>query len=223
MDVHPERSWYHTSASRITAVAHFFGILSIILLLVWLLHYRGGLDLDSDNPSIILNVHIFLMFFGFIFFAGEAMMVYRTVKADHMAQKFTHMVVHVIAIALGITGIYATFKFHHRSGSTNMYTLHSWIGLGTFILYGFQWIFGFATFWVPRSHDERAAAAPWHVCFGRAILYMAICTALTGIMQIFTLLKLVDSNEAHLLNFTGLSILLFGITVDLAIAFARYA
>ncbi|KAL8150745.1 hypothetical protein V2J09_020553 [Rumex salicifolius] len=222
MDVPMERRWYHRSASRITALAHFFGILSIILLLIWLLHYRGGLSLNSDNPYMILNVHIFFMFFGFIFFVGEAMMVYRTVRADHIAQKFTHMLVHVIAIALGITGIYAAFKFHHRRDLTNMYTLHSWIGLSTFILYGFQWIIGFATFWFDRPMQERQAVAPWHVCFGRALLYMAICTALTGIMQIFTLLKLVDSNEAHLLNFTGLSILLFGITVDLSVAIARY-
>uniref|UniRef100_A0A803LJK2 Cytochrome b561 domain-containing protein n=1 Tax=Chenopodium quinoa TaxID=63459 RepID=A0A803LJK2_CHEQI len=161
-----ERDWYRRRASSITPVAHFFGILSIILLLVWLLHYRGGLSLDSDNPYRILNVHIFLMFFGFIFFAGQ--------------------------------------------------------GLGTFIVYGIQWFFGFVTFWLPRPGATRARLAPWHVCFGRALLYFAICTAETGLMQLFTILKLANSNEGRLINFTGLAILIFGISVDLVIAISRY-
>uniref|UniRef100_A0A803N0K8 Cytochrome b561 domain-containing protein n=1 Tax=Chenopodium quinoa TaxID=63459 RepID=A0A803N0K8_CHEQI len=192
-----EREWYRRRASSITPVAHFFGILSIILLLVWLLHYRGGLGLDSDNPYRILNVHIFLMFFGFIFFAGQA-------------------------ITLGIIGVYAAFKYHYKANVTNMYSLHSWIGLGTFIVYGIQWFFGFVTFWLPRPGATRARLAPWHVCFGRALLYFAICTAETGLMQLFTILKLASSSEGRLINFTGLAILIFGISVDLVIALSHY-
>ncbi|KMT06600.1 hypothetical protein BVRB_7g157680 [Beta vulgaris subsp. vulgaris] len=217
-----DREWYRERATRMTVVAHIFGILALILMLVWLLHYRGGLDLDSDNPYRILNVHPFLMFFGFIFFAGEAMMVYKTVIADTRVQKMIHMMMHVAAITLGIVGIYAAFKYHSKQNLTNMYSLHSWIGLSTFILYGFQWLFGFVTYWVPRPQSTRALFSPWHVCFGRALLYMAICTAETGLMEIFTILKLVDNHEARLINFTGLAILLFGITVDLSVAFARH-
>ncbi|XP_074274945.1 putative transmembrane ascorbate ferrireductase 3 [Silene latifolia] len=217
-----DREWYRQKSSRITVVAHLFGILAIILMLVWLLHYRGGFDLNSDNPARIFNVHPFLMFFGFIFFAGEAMMVYKSVRAVTRVQKITHMMMHVIAMTLGIVGIYAAFKYHNKRNLTNMYSLHSWIGLSTFILYGIQWIFGFATFWVPRPQITRAMFLPWHVCFGRALLYMAICTAETGLMQIFTIMGLVDNREARLINFTGLLILLFGITVDLSIVFGRY-
>ncbi|KAF5194611.1 Cytochrome b561/ferric reductase transmembrane protein family [Thalictrum thalictroides] len=58
--------------SRVTMIAHLFGAMAIILMLVWCLHYRGGIDLDSDsNSDRIFNVHPFLMFFGFIFIAGE--------------------------------------------------------------------------------------------------------------------------------------------------------
>ncbi|GAB2286383.1 hypothetical protein Dimus_020799 [Dionaea muscipula] len=46
------------SASRITVVAHFFGILAIILMLVWLLHFCGDIDLDSDVPAHVFNVDI---------------------------------------------------------------------------------------------------------------------------------------------------------------------
>lgn len=59
-----DREWYRERATRMTVVAHIFGILALILMLVWLLHYRGGLDLDSDNPYRILNVsQYFLLYF----------------------------------------------------------------------------------------------------------------------------------------------------------------
>ena len=91
---------YHVPASRMTIVAHLSGITALILLIAWLLHYRGGLDYESNNPDRVFNVkqslticlisscynfkenheinldlfwqvHPFLMFFGLIFIVGE--------------------------------------------------------------------------------------------------------------------------------------------------------
>lgn len=61
MDVEHHRGRHHRSASGLTVVAHFFGILSTILMLVWLLHYREGLDLDSDDARRVFNVHPLLI------------------------------------------------------------------------------------------------------------------------------------------------------------------
>ena len=58
MDVERDRGRYHSSASGLTVVAHFFGILATILMLVWLLHYREGLDLDSDDARRVFNVRL---------------------------------------------------------------------------------------------------------------------------------------------------------------------
>jgi hypothetical protein len=49
-----------------------------------------------------------------------------------------HMLLHAVAFFLGSVGIYAAFKFHDESGIANLYSLHSWIGLGTICLYGMQ-------------------------------------------------------------------------------------
>ena len=51
------RAIYRQSASRLTVVAHLFGILAFILMLVWLLHYRGGIEYHSDNPDRVFNVN----------------------------------------------------------------------------------------------------------------------------------------------------------------------
>ncbi|KAL5721819.1 ascorbate ferrireductase (transmembrane) [Ranunculus cassubicifolius] len=216
-----ERPRFRPMASRVTVLGHFFGVMAAILMLVWLLHYRGGIDLDSDKNDRVFNVHPFLMYLGFIFVAGEAIMGYRMVPAERRMQKVFHMLMHLIAIVLGIVGIYSVFKYHDRIGLADMYSLHSWIGLGTFCLFGLQWLFGFFTFWLPQATEAtRVAMLPWHIFGGRALLYMAITAALTGLMEKATLMQLQHGNESRLMNFTGLFILLFGISIDLSLSLA---
>ncbi|KAF2305693.1 hypothetical protein GH714_007592 [Hevea brasiliensis] len=139
---------YRRSASRLTIAAHLFGILAFILMLIWLLHYRGGIEYDSDNVDRVFNVHPFMMFCGFIFLVGEA-------------------------ICLGIVGISAVFKFHDMVNTEDVYSLHSWIGIGTFCLFGLQWLFGLFTFTVPQPSDARASMLPWHIC-GAIMAYKTI-------------------------------------------------
>ncbi|XP_058213002.1 probable transmembrane ascorbate ferrireductase 3 [Rhododendron vialii] len=218
-----ERGRYRRTASGITALAHLLGVLAILLVLLWLLHFREGIYYDSGNPDRVFNVHPFLMVFGFVFFAGEAIMAYKTVPAERTVQKFAHMVLHFIAIVLGIVGLCAAFKYHNMLSVKHMTSLHSWIGMGTICLYILQWLFGFSVFWLPSaSYSTRATAVPWHICGGRALLYMAIASALTGLMQKELLQQLGWNGELRLINFTGLAILLFGIAVDFSIGLAHY-
>lgn len=67
------------------------------------------------------------------------MMAFKTVAAEKNVQKFSHMLLHLIAICLGIVGIKAVFKYHEMSNNLeNVYSLHSWIGIGTFSLFCLQ-------------------------------------------------------------------------------------
>ncbi|XP_059448462.1 probable transmembrane ascorbate ferrireductase 3 [Corylus avellana] len=215
---------YVGSSLRVTVVARVFGILAIILMLVWLLHYREGLEYDSEDPYRVFNVHPFLMLLGLVISAGEAMMTYRSVAATHNVQKFVHMFLNLLAICLGIAGICAVFKFHDMAGNLeDVYSLHSWIGIATISLYCLQWLIGFVTFMFPKaSRPTRSRIGRWHAMGGRALLYMAICAALTGLMEKATFLKLQHQHESRLVNFTGLSILLFGVFVEFSLTFAAY-
>ncbi|KAL6351505.1 hypothetical protein AAG906_040859 [Vitis piasezkii] len=219
-----DRVMFRRSTSGLTVLAHSFGILSLILLLFWLLHYRGGLNLESDISERIFNVHPFMMFFGLIFLSGEGMMAYKTIAAEKAVQKFIHMLLHLIAICMGIIGIHAVLKFHNKENIEDFYSLHSWVGIATFSIFLLQWLVGFVLFMFPKaSPGTRARALPWHICGGRALLYMAISSALTGLMEKATLLgDKYHSNQARTINFLGLSILLFGIFVDFSLVFARY-
>lgn len=67
------------------------------------------------------------------------------------------------------------------------------------------------------SSFTTARLAPWHVFFGMAIFFMAILTAETGLVERFVFLGLRRTQEALIVNFTGLLILLFGIAVGLVV------
>jgi cytochrome b-561 len=69
----------------------------------------------------------------------SAIMVYRVLPtSNHGTNKLIHLVLHGIALVLGAVGIYFAFKNHNESGIANLYSLHSWIGIGTITLYGIQ-------------------------------------------------------------------------------------
>lgn len=90
-------------------------------------------------------------------------------------------------------------------------------------IWPWQWLLGIAVF-LPRSSSEsKERIAPWHVNGGRALLFMGVATALTGLMEKATLMRLQHQNEGRLINFLALCILLFGIAVDFSVSLARYA
>ena len=66
-------------------------------------------------------------------------MIYKVFpKLNHDTAKLTHLILHAIATVLGAFGIYCAFKYHNDSGIANLYSLHSWLGIGTISLYGIQ-------------------------------------------------------------------------------------
>lgn len=65
----------------------------------------------------------------------------------------------------------------------------------------------------------RARVAPWHILFGVIIFLMAIVSVETGITEKFMFQHLGKGQEALVINFIGLLILLFGVTVGLSVVF----
>lgn len=54
-------------------------------------------------------------------------------------QKLVHMLLHMAALLVGGLGLYAVFKSQREEqGMPDMYSLHSWIGLGSICLYALQ-------------------------------------------------------------------------------------
>ncbi|XP_054779968.1 transmembrane ascorbate ferrireductase 1-like [Prosopis cineraria] len=125
-------------ALRFTFVVHFLGVALIVLVLVWNLHFRGGLAWESSNKSLIFNIHLVLMIIGLIVIGGEAIISYKSLALKKELEKLIHLVLHAITIALAIIGIYCAFKYHNESRIANLYSLHSWLGIVVIALYCIQ-------------------------------------------------------------------------------------
>jgi len=65
-------------------------------------------------------------------------MAFQTVPAQRRIKKYVHMALHLIAIVFGIVGLCAVFKFHDMLNIPHLYSLHGWIGIVTFCLFGLQ-------------------------------------------------------------------------------------
>ena len=64
------------------------------------------------------------------------------------------------------------------------YSLHSWMGIITVLLFTSQWLAGLVTFLFPGLASHlRAAYLPIHTSFGILIFVMACATCLTGITE----------------------------------------
>ncbi|KAK9756364.1 hypothetical protein RND81_01G091600 [Saponaria officinalis] len=214
----------HQQAS-IWPVAVFANVLVVVitsLVLVWLLHFREGLAFKSHVKAKIFNIHPLLTIVGFILFSGEAIMAYKTVHGARKIEKQLHFTLHLVALLTGILGIYAVFKFHQELGIPHVYSLHSWVGLITISLYALQWTCSMFIFAYPHTKSStREKVAPWHIFGGIIIFVRGICTALMGMVEKFIFMKLQREQEALIINFTGLMIILFGITVSLVALLPR--
>ncbi|KAF5949532.1 hypothetical protein HYC85_011525 [Camellia sinensis] len=204
----------------LSIVAHVLGIAGAVMVLVWCIHFRGGLAWDSSNKSLIFNIHPVLILIGLIIIGGEAIISYKALPLKKEVKKLIHLVLHSIALILGIVGVYAAFKYHNESGIANLYSLHSWLGIGIVVLYGVQWIYGFIVFFYPGgTASVRRESLPWHVLFGLFVYILAIGNAALGFLEKLTFLESSGlakyGSEAFLVNFTAIVTILFGAFVVL--------
>lgn len=193
------------------------GLTAVILVAVWMGHYLGGFAWQS-NPGLEFNYHPVFMIIGMIFLYADSILAYRVFRnMKKIYIKVIHAVIHVGALIFASVGLKAVFDSHNLAEKPipNLYSLHSWLGLTTVVLFGLQWVFGFTSYLFPKlSFNLRSMYMPHHVFWGLAIFGLAVCSALTGITEkaifLFMLKKMPYSEypaQGILINFLGIIII----------------
>lgn len=162
------------------------------------------------------------MLLSLVFLASQAILAYKTMPGSKTFRKLVHLSLHLVALVLAIVGICAAFKYHNLNSIDNLYSLHSWLGLATTILFGIQWVIGFISFFSPGlAPSLRASVLPWHVFCGLFIFGLAIATTELGFLEKLTFLQQSStigkfSSEAMFVNVLGLIVAILGGFVFLA-------
>ncbi|KAJ7518776.1 hypothetical protein O6H91_20G008300 [Diphasiastrum complanatum] len=154
---------------------------------------------------------------------ATAILVYKSIPGSKEYKKLVHLSLQGVTLVVAIVAILAVFKFHNENGIDNLYSLHSWLGLTTVILFALQWLIGFVTFWYPgATENTRSALKPWHIFFGLLTYGLTIAMAESGTQEKLTFLQITSvigrySSEALIANSLGVTLVLLGAFVFLAV------
>ncbi|VVC45775.1 Cytochrome b561/ferric reductase transmembrane [Cinara cedri] len=192
------------------------GLALIYNVYYWIINYRGGFSLNE--PKLIFNWHPLLMTIGFIYFLANSILHYRTFS-NHQKQslKIQHSVIHGYVIVLVLLAACAALISHVYASPPipNFYSLHSWLGIFTIVMFLSQFISGLVSFLYPgASIKYKEIMMPYHIYFGVFIFVLAVITAVTGFSEklIFALDKEYKKfpQEGIFGNFLGLLCILYG-------------
>lgn len=220
-------------------IAQISGFMAVVLMGIWTGHHLGGFAWQGD-PNHQFNWHPLLMTLGMIYLYGNGLLMYRMFRNERKRKlKLLHAGVMISVFFLAVIALKAVFDSHNLKPCKdpksegdfcpvpNLYSLHSWMGLITVILFLFQWLAGLITFLFPGLASHlRASYLPLHVFFGLMIFVFACATAILGITEktIFALgSKYQDRDPSGVVaNWIGLLIGLFCVLVVYLVANPRF-
>jgi len=189
------------------------GVLGLVFF--WIVQYHSKPNSPwpfswKEDPDLEWNLHPVLMITGFIYFMGQAMLMYRTCRCcRRIWSKLLHTMFHLLAAPCIAIGFVAVWDFHNDrrvdgvpAPVPHFYSLHSWMGLTTMGLFALQFVVGFFSFLLllcceSATASFRAALVPIHSTFGITTFVMAVATACSGLTEkaFFTLRELLHDSK----------------------------
>lgn len=203
------------------------GLVLVVLVAVWCGQKGFGW---TSAPALEFNWHPLLMVIALIFLNGNAILTFRVLRNNPKPiLKYIHGGIQFLTLPLVIIGLVAVFDSHNYNvpPTPNLYSLHSWIGLGAVILFFMQWVIGLTAFLFPGlSAEYRSFILPLHVYNGVAIFALSVGASLLGLNEkaFFVLgngYGLLPA-EAVLINMIGVVMTLFALLVGLLVTKSEF-
>ncbi|XP_041816654.1 cytochrome b ascorbate-dependent protein 3-like [Chelmon rostratus] len=150
------------------------GLLCLLSVSCWSSWWRGGFS--RDGSALQFNWHPVLMASGLVVLCGHAVLVYRvplTWKQKKHTWKLLHAGLMLLALLVSVLG-----------HIPDLYSLHSWVGICTVLMFTVQLVLGLAGFLLPCSPLWlRSTLKPVHVWMGKAILILSLTSCVSGINE----------------------------------------
>ena len=221
-----DKSRLYSYASNFQKTSGILAILCAVIGLIFLLAWMGGEHKSQaclggfDFGELIFNFHPIFMYSGMILFALSALLSYRVLPFTKHFTKNLHGILHTCSIMCVIFGLTCVFVGNNYKSKNdyhvyypNLFTLHSFLGLGAVLLYFQNYLLGiyhFLSSLEAVTVEARKEYMPMHIFLGTMSLILAFMTVETGIMELTTELQCYyevsepDNNPAsnyHLLKY----------------------
>ena len=118
----------------------------------------NGLSLEDGRQfnwhPVMMILAFILLVLGIVSFNSPVLSQF-----ERKTRKAAHGICMLCAIGCAIFGLYAVFQSHNNTGKdgvfvANMYSLHSWVGIGVFSSFGAQFLIGFVFFGAKVGSDS---------------------------------------------------------------------
>lgn len=154
------------------------------------------------------------------------MLIFRVFQtAPKMTVKIVHATFHAASVIFICLGLGVEFITHGYHSEANLYSLHSWIGIGTVVIFVSQFFFGVCCYLSPWMKESmKAFYHPMHVFFGIVCFIMAIATSLIGLNQNarFNMQYTELPSQGVLINIIGVLITIYGVLVVFLVTQTRF-
>jgi len=185
-----------TAIMWLTLAVQVLGGSCLALVVVWFGKYDNGYSWATGNPAVF-SWHPTLMTMGMLVCFSNAAISYRSFSAlSRPSRKLLHGTLNFLAWVFLVIGLRAVFRFHDEklgpdgqpAPIKNMYSLHSWLGLSTAVVFSAQFLIGFVSFAYPKlGAEQRTALVPKHALAGSLILVCLVAsTVSTGVLEKMT-------------------------------------
>uniref|UniRef100_A0A7S3LJI7 Cytochrome b561 domain-containing protein n=1 Tax=Aplanochytrium stocchinoi TaxID=215587 RepID=A0A7S3LJI7_9STRA len=210
-------------------LVHVLATLAVILVLVWFNWDDEGFSWETGN-KLVFNWHPVLMTVGMVCLFAESAIAYRSLASLGMQQqqkKNVHLVLHTVILLLTIVSLRAIFRFHNEATPPikNLYSLHSWLGILTVVLFFGQYFVGLYVYFFPRMNVEtRKNVLPYHAYVGTLMFSLFVtATVVMGVLEKMTFIKACNNNgemnnKCVVANTYGIVVIFLGGAVYLSLA-----
>jgi len=167
--------------TSLVVILEILGLASIVLVVEWAKKYLGGFGAFANE----FNYHPVFMVIGMIFLFGNSIISYRALRSmEKTTVKIIHTCLNGASLLFAVLSLVVVFNFHNKNDIANMYSIHSWVGIATVVLFCCQGVVGFSAFLFPKFRDEhRAAYLKVHVFFGVLVFTLANVAVISGITE----------------------------------------
>ncbi|EGT43634.1 hypothetical protein CAEBREN_08991 [Caenorhabditis brenneri] len=208
----------------ILTVTHLVGFITVCLSGYFFNTFMNGIGWPnqeeiSNQSSLGMKgkqLHGFLMFLGFIYFQGEALLAYRVYRYNpRSVTKTIHSVFHFLAFGSGVAALVSMILSISFMKSSHFSNIHSWLGICFLVLF-----FGLVTFVFPCTPESyRARLMPVHRAVGISCMVISCIQCCLGYNQLVQkqLHCFKDLSCANRIEYVGALSMLFNILYTLLV------